>query len=924
MKEEKFKYPKGSTWRKWDLQACTRAYCNYEGPTLNSEQLNRLQALTGIEKAKIQSKHESLTDEEYAKLYIEYLIEYTDLDVIGIADHNTGRGIQAILNYLTEKRKSDPSRYSRLNILPGVEFGADDKCHIIAIFDDSPSNKNRYEYDGNGKPIRLLTWDEYIERFLNEIHIPPNRFDKGKPTNSRDLSTKRILDLTEDWYFLPVFPHVGDDNGWAKLAESNRKLTYEHEMFGIVDIKNATGNTDLMLILDGKKAEYGVTAIAKINTSDAKSITEIGKNFTWIKSDPTAEGLKQIIYEPLERVLIQPAKPEEKKSYFVIDKVRFIDQSHPPKFSGEYIELNPNLTAIIGGKSTGKSLLLHYIAKAIDAEEVSKRIENTKNKISYSLDQEAGFDFEVVWQDQETVKLKLPAEEQKEDKRKILYIPQQYLNTLTEVNIKSREALNEFVLASLMQDETLKNQYVEVMQNVRQLHKKIPALVEQLFIVHDEIKAIEEEVKQAGDRKGIEKYIKKLQQEIEKIKTESGLSDPELLQYEKLTEEQEKIASEASNLRGDQNTISKMVSELTSIAEQLGIAVRDHKSYLNTQAIITAVEKQFGFLNELQAKINTAASPIDQSVSSKLDELDKKTKAIQTNLSPLIAKAKLQDELEQKNLTLSEEQEKLNDIGIKRKALALKDKSFTSLKNEILSTYKKSVQHYSDISAEFKKYEKQFDDITVNTSVGYRADIFNEEVVDGFLRKQDLKRIDGTSWRDEFYYDYAEQTHCSVIEKIFEGLLSNQVKTVKGRSCKDAIIKLLENRFTVDFSIFYKNDSLDKMSPGKKGIVLLRILIELSNEAWPILLDQPEDDLDSRSIYNELVGFLKKKKKTRQIILVTHNPNLVVGADAEEIVVANQEGQEQGRENKKYKFEYVTGSLENIFEDESESAILYC
>ena len=70
---------------------------------------------------------------------------------------------------------------------------------------------------------------------------------------------------------------------------------------------------------------------------------------------------------------------------------------------------------------------------------------------------------------------------------------------------------------------------------------------------------------------------------------------------------------------------------------------------------------------------------------------------------------------------------------------------------------------------------------------------------------------------------------------------------------------------------------------------------------------------------------MKKKKKHRQIIIVTHNPNLAVGADAEEVIVANQDGQERGRENKKYKFEYVSGALENTFElsEAQEKAILF-
>ena len=82
------------------------------------------------------------------------------------------------------------------------------------------------------------------------------------------------------------------------------------------------------------------------------------------------------------------------------------------------------------------------------------------------------------------------------------------------------------------------------------------------------------------------------------------------------------------------------------------------------------------------------------------------------------------------------------------------------------------------------------------------------------------------------------------------------------------------------------------MSPGQRSFVILKLLIELDNtNKCPILLDQPEDDLDNRSIFTELVKFIKEKKKERQIIITTHNPNLVVGTDAECVIVANQHGE---------------------------------
>lgn len=100
------------------------------------------------------------------------------------------------------------------------------------------------------------------------------------------------------------------------------------------------------------------------------------------------------------------------------------------------------------------------------------------------------------------------------------------------------------------------------------------------------------------------------------------------------------------------------------------------------------------------------------------------------------------------------------------------------------------------------------------------------------------------------------------------------------------------------------------------------MIIKLSKENGPILIDQPEDNLDNRSVSKELVEFLKEKKKERQIILVTHNPNIVVNADAENIIVANQKGQNDVESTSIYHFDYINGALENSFAKNEDTDLL--
>jgi energy-coupling factor transporter ATP-binding protein EcfA2 len=74
----------------------------------------------------------------------------------------------------------------------------------------------------------------------------------------------------------------------------------------------------------------------------------------------------------------------------------------------------------------------------------------------------------------------------------------------------------------------------------------------------------------------------------------------------------------------------------------------------------------------------------------------------------------------------------------------------------------------------------------------------------------------------------------------------------------------------------------------RSGIVLLLLYLALDNaDERPLIIDQPEENLDPKSIYDELVGLFLKAKAKRQVIIVTHNANLVINTDADQVIVAS-------------------------------------
>ena len=116
---------------------------------------------------------------------------------------------------------------------------------------------------------------------------------------------------------------------------------------------------------------------------------------------------------------------------------------------------------------------------------------------------------------------------------------------------------------------------------------------------------------------------------------------------------------------------------------------------------------------------------------------------------------------------------------------------------------------------------------------------------------------------------------------------------------------------TLEYGLKYNETDLENLSPGTKGIVLLILyLIMDKDDTRPLIIDQPEENLDNESIYDLLVPQIRKTKTGRQIILVSHNPNLVVNTDAEQVIVASC-----ARIDRLPRISYQSGALEDAHPD---------
>ena len=107
----------------------------------------------------------------------------------------------------------------------------------------------------------------------------------------------------------------------------------------------------------------------------------------------------------------------------------------------------------------------------------------------------------------------------------------------------------------------------------------------------------------------------------------------------------------------------------------------------------------------------------------------------------------------------------------------------------------------------------------------------------------------------------------------------------------------------------YDEVEIEQLSPGTRGIVLLLLYVAIDKEDdRPLIIDQPEENLDPKSIYDDLVDRFKIAKSRRQIIVITHNANLVVNTDADQVIVAKCGPHQAGHLPE---LSYLSGGLEN-------------
>lgn len=881
-------YPRGSEWRRWDLHIHTPysyLHNEYGDPS-----------------------DEKTLDQYITKLFSEAI--KNKICAIGITDYFSVDGYEKVIEYkkniskLKELQFSDEDimKINELLILPNIELRL--KCIV------GTNRVNFHVIFSNEVSVRDIR-ENFLENLFFSYEGSPDDSDyKFKLTkyNLEQLGTKLIKEQPSFTDKTPLFigamNAVIDDNDislalsktktfkdsyiiavpvdedlsklqWTKQDHQTRKILYQKAHCFL------SSNPGTIAFGLGQrhptKSEYlneFITYKPCIHGSDAHSYDKIfnpdENRYCWIKADPTFNGLKQILYEPEERVKISETQPEVKEDYYVIDRVKFNEKD----FQTQPIYFNDKLTCIIGGKSTGKSILLQNIANHIDSQEAQKNIKKSETKTREVTN------LRVFWRDGE------------EKDRKIIYIPQTYLNKLsdskqekTEIDQWIGEVLfrnDEIKKANEVYNSAIEDLSIDVNTNIINFVSKNERCIENI-----------KSQKDIGDKQGIISTIQKLEAERLKISEMLRISEEDIKAYNTSVSNIQKANNNKMKLELDKNIILKIDSLVQNNNLDPSISELSKGKILKIQEDI----------------INTANQKWQEAKSSIIKAIEDQIEQEKNNLQNSIAIFNQKKPLIDSSHTIVELSKRIQEEEHKKQLLEEKEnllKTIIEEKNKLLEYLCSIPMKYKEINNKYQEginaAKIEDEDISFFAEVVFRSEALKAKLPSIYdSRNKDYKSI-----IDD---DFSEKEYMEQLKIIIEKTMDGSLPTRSNFSKEDALREILVNWYNTTYKVKMEDDTLDVMSPGKKALVLLKVLIGLAENKCPILIDQPEDDLDNRSIYGDLVNYIKEKKKERQIIIVTHNANIVIGSDAEEVIVANQKG--KNSPNKEFRFEYKSGAIEN-------------
>jgi hypothetical protein len=915
-------WPRGSDWRRWDLHVHTpesRLGSPFGGSTWE-------QYVDAIETAATESK----------------------ISVIGVTDYMTLDGYEKLLT-----EKSLNGRLGSVDLLiPNIEFrmmpqtedgkalnlhlliDPSENAHVDKIkralrnlklsYDGQPYGCCREELIGFGRAQDpRLTDDDAAYTFGIRQFKPDRSAIKQWLENERWLRSNSLLGIANGKDGISGLPLDGfaatrdEILKWSDFVFSGNPRDRDHYL----GLKAGTSKEEIIRQYRSLKP--------CIHGSDAHAIGELfkpdGDRFCWVKSDPTFHGLRQILWEPEDRVHIGTLPPQPSDHSQQIRSLTITN--HLGWFETGSIELNSGLVAVIGEKGSGKTAVadLSSFASGYPMDSKSQSSFITKGALHLSC-----LKIELEWGGGERTEGTLTENPLISTRPRVRYLSQDFVERLCSSDHEGMElqkAIEDVVFAKL--DEIQKEGYSSFgeLRKAREAASNIQkeSLRGELATLHKEVDRLQQGIDQRGPKVRSKAEVEKQVEELKK-----QLPDATQSVDQKVLEELEKQQTLLKNLEDQISTRSRRRRSIEGAIESY-TAVKT-----NTAQEVERIGRQLvgaGVEESTTQKLAPSWSPeIDDLLKKEVEKLDAEIVVLKgaegaplttqsvTSVQAGIAKLKelvAKDEVSRKRLLDLQKQiaERIaTSERLTKEIHNLDDKVIKSLERQKAKQVDLYLQVFKALSSDEdglielyspmqEAIDQLGDEMQFSVSVGYQIDakawlnratrFFDGRRIGADAKRQEIEKLVETklvlAWKSGV---------TSNIKTAFEELLAVvDVRTFpeKYGTSKLSRVELFDWLYSVDhielsYKIHYSGTELEYLSPGTRGIALLVLYLLMDeDDTRPLLIDQPEGNLDNASVYKQLVPYIKKAKKRRQIILITHNPNLVVATDAEQVIIATAE-----------------------------------
>ena len=895
---------RGSQWHKWDFHVHTPY------SILNNEYRCN------------PNDEDASSFDDYVRTLFDKAIK-AEVSAIGITDYFSVEGYKRIrAEYLDKPDKLKAlfpdaalrERVKSIYVFPNVELRLSvfvgDKSHSVnyhVIFSGEVSaeeiEKNfleRLTIKENGKPLTEMNVKAFGREYA-ENGEAPYKIGMEKIT----VDDMEICGLLKSNFPNQYVITVPVDEDLSKISWNGRDAPTRKRLYQQCDcLLTSNEKTRNWALAKGKTEAEQKDILSKLGAlkpciwgSDAHNYKRMfapdGNRHCWIKAELSFAGLRQILEEPEDRVRIQSDSPAPDRPHQTIDYIRFNDSRFPP----EPIYFSDGLTCIIGGKSTGKSVLLRHIADGISPSTVRDR----ESELQEDPEKKLKVDAEVVWKDGES------------GERKIIYIPQSLLNRLADNKVPG-SSINKLIEDTLLQNEDIKRAYEQLQSDVSRIIEQAKHNILNYIGWSDSFRAHDKALIEDGRASSFQANIQQLETERQTLVELADITPELLAQYHTLGAKMQSVSAKLDSVQEEQDSLSSLQTPFAYIPSNSNLVtmILPNGKYSYDFSSMTMADS---LLTEAVGRMNKAIEEIWKSVCQKANmeyyeqilHLRKQNSDLSSQFLPLRRKVVCNEQLQKLESRLEGEKKSLKVAQAHEKSRNEASKKAESFKQSILHSRQELADAYARFTESVRNINVPDTDLIFGAEVGTKTQQL-WETIDTLFDNRGFR-----PFQSKYGYDLSSAKDLRVddqlCETLWRAMASGELSLKGGNTIQTALESLFRDWNYVRYTVKSGNDPIGQMSKGKKALVLLEMLIHLEKGHCPILIDQPEDDLDNRSIYSELVQYLKEKKRERQIIVVTHNANVVVGADAEEVIIANQDGKDA--QNCQYQFEYRSGAIEN-------------